>query len=259
MLRRQRRSTSRSEIEAIVSAPVAWWPLLDEAEQQRLLDLSADMVARVRWEAANGFTMSDEIPVLIAVQASLLLLGLDDDRALDNVGTVIVHRSTVTQRGERSVGGGVLTRDPMALSGQAHHRGPVLISWNAARRSLRRPGLGENVVLHEFAHKLDMLDDFLDGTPPLPDDGARTKWVEVCEMELSRLRRGEPGPLRPYAGTNPAEFFAVATEVFFDRPLALHDDRPELYRVLSEFYGQDPAGRWRSWSVSTTTPSATGR
>ncbi|MDQ3391620.1 MAG: zinc-dependent peptidase, partial [Actinomycetota bacterium] len=149
MLRRQRRSTSRSEIEAIVAAQVAWWPLLDEAEQQRLLDLSADMVARVRWEAANGFTMSDEIPVLIAVQASLLLLGLDDDRALDNVGTVIVHRSTVTQRGERSVGGGVLTRDPMALSGQAHHRGPVLISWNAARRSLRRPGLGENVVLHE--------------------------------------------------------------------------------------------------------------
>lgn len=232
--------------------------MFDGAEEGRLLDLTVDLVDRVRWEAARGFKMTDEVPVLVAVQASVLVLGLDDDRALDNVGTVIVHRSTVTQRGERSVGGGVLTRDPMAVAGQAHHRGPVLISWNAASRSLRRLGTGHNVVLHEFAHKLDLLDELFDGTPPLPDE-ARRRWVEVCEAEMARVRRGDPGPLRSYAGTNPAEFFAVATEVFFDRPLALHDGRPELYRVFVEFYGQDPAARWRSWSVSTTTSSATGR
>jgi Mlc titration factor MtfA (ptsG expression regulator) len=102
-----------------------------------------------------------------------------------------------------------------------------------------------NVVWHEFAHKLDMLDGTVDGTPPLADEVAMAEWVRVCTPEYERLRDGLPDPLlRSYGGTNTGEFFAVATEVFFGRPVDLRELKPELYRVLAGFYRQDPARRF---------------
>jgi Mlc titration factor MtfA (ptsG expression regulator) len=100
------------------------------------------------------------------------------------------------------------------------------------------------VVLHEFAHKMDMLDGVVDGTPMLPDRVALDRWIAVCAAELELMRSGEAGPLLDdYAATDPGEFFAVATEVFFGRPIEFRDLKPELYEVLSAFYRQDPAGR----------------
>jgi Mlc titration factor MtfA (ptsG expression regulator) len=120
----------------------------------------------------------------------------------------------------------------------------VLISWDEARASAGRLGTGFNVVLHEFAHKIDMLDNLVDGTPPIPDPVARQRWIDVCTAEYLQLRAGETGgPLRGYAAVTPAEFFAVATEVFFDLPHRLRDERPELYEVLGDFYNQDPGRR----------------
>ncbi|MET0158824.1 MAG: M90 family metallopeptidase, partial [Acidimicrobiales bacterium] len=111
-------------------------------------------------------------------------------------------------------------------------------------RDTRLPTRGHNVVFHEFAHKLDMLDGIVDGTPPLPDQATVDQWVAVCTSEYEALRAGTAGPLlRPYAGTNPAEFFAVATEVFFVQPVELQAEKPDLYAVLSGFYRQDPAAR----------------
>ena len=230
----------------LAATSVAHWALLDDGERDRLGDLMAQIAAR-RWEAANGFALTDEIRVVIAAQAALLILGLDIDCYRD-VTAVIVHPTTVTLRGERAgPAHGVMTDAPLPIVGQAgDRRGPVVVAWDAARAGARHPERGYNVVLHEFAHKLDMLDGMVDGTPLLPDPAARRRWIEVCTAEYDQLRAGEGGRLlRGYAGVNPGEFFAVATEVFFDRPAEMRELKPALYDVLRGFYRQDPARRLR--------------
>ena len=115
-----------------------------------------------------------------------------------------------------------------------------------ARRRPATPGSGHNVVFHEFAHKLDMLDGSIDGTPPLATPEQFARWVEVCTLVFEQVARGEAGhSLEPYASVNPAEFFAVATEVFFDNPEGLHHEHPDLYDVMSDYYRQDPLSRLR--------------
>lgn len=218
------------------------WRLLTPEELSRMERLVASFVAETRWEAANGFELTEEIKVMIAAQASMLLLGLDLD-GYPQLTSVIVHPSTVRLRGEHSAGGSVRATGTQALLGQAHYRGPVLLSWNAARRGARFPDAGQNVVYHEFAHQLDMLDGVTDGTPPLDDDDARRRWVEVCTAAYDTVRAQGSPVLRPYAGTNPAEFFAVATEVFFNRPIDVREHEPDLYSELRGFYHQDPAAR----------------
>lgn len=200
------------------------------------------------FEGAGGMELTDEVKVTIAAQACLLLLGLDPE-GFDDVTSIIVYPSTVLRTGvfASPVLAGAVTDSPVPLLGEARPRGPVVIVWDRALAQARHPGRGHNVVFHEFAHKIDMADGSADGTPRLPDRAAYERWVEVCTRELDLVRRsaaaGEPTLLRDYAGTNPAEFFAVATEVFFDRPVALLGGRPELYGVLREFYRQDPAAR----------------
>jgi Mlc titration factor MtfA (ptsG expression regulator) len=142
---------------------------------------------------------------------------------------------------------GTVTEGPLPILGQAHdRRGPVLLAWDQALRSSMQPGSGHNVVYHEFAHKLDMLDQLVDGTPPFVNRDAQREWVEVCTAIFESLRAGqEHPPLDGYAATNPAEFFAVATEAFLDAPAALEAHEPALYSVLRDYYQQDPAARER--------------
>ena len=101
-------------------------------------------------------------------------------------------------------------------------------------------------MFHEFAHKLDMLDDMTDGTPPLETKEQLARWIRVCTDAYTALREGvHRPPLDPYGGVSPAEFFAVATEAFFDAPLALEQHEREVFEVLRDFYKQDPAERAR--------------
>jgi Mlc titration factor MtfA (ptsG expression regulator) len=218
------------------------WNLLTTEELERMELLVAEFFHHTRWEAANGFELTDGIKVLIAAQASMLLLGLEIDD-YPQLTSVIVHPSTVRLRGEYSAGGGVRASGTQSLLGQAHYQGPVVLSWNAAQQGARFPGAGTNVVYHEFAHQLDMLDGVTDGTPPLGDETARARWVEVCTTAYDSVRAEGSPVLRSYAGTNPAEFFAVATEVFFNRPLEVREHEPALYGELRSFYRQDPAAR----------------
>jgi Mlc titration factor MtfA (ptsG expression regulator) len=135
----------------------------------------------------------------------------------------------------------------MPVFGEAHdRRGAILIAWDQARDAARYPGRGSNVVFHEFAHKLDMLDEMTDGTPPLETKAELARWIAVCTEAYAALREGIPrAPLDPYGGVSPAEFFAVATEAFFDVPLALEEHERDVYAVLRDFYNQDPAQRVR--------------
>jgi Mlc titration factor MtfA (ptsG expression regulator) len=231
--------------ELIARRRVAYWQLLTVDEQERLAEIADHLVTTKRWEAAHGFELTDEIMVTIAVQAGVLVLGLDVGY-FGKVTSIIVHPKTFAIPGPRATSiMGMIDEGPRPLLGEAHHdRGPILLAWDEARFAARHRGRGHNVVLHEFAHKMDMLDGVVDGTPLMRDRQALDRWVEVCDAELALMRAGEGGTLLDdYAATDPGEFFAVATEVFFDRPLDFHDIKPELYEVLSGFYRQDPAER----------------
>jgi len=235
---------------ALLEREFEHWRMLDTGELARMESLVAAFLNDTRWEAANGFELTDDHRLLIAAQASVLLLGLDID-AYPHLTSVIVHPSTVRLRGDHAAGAGLRVSGTQTLAGQAHYRGPVVLSWAAVRRGARFPAGGQNVVYHEFAHQLDMLDGITDGTPPLGDDeAARIRWVEVCTAAYETVRAEGSPVLRSYAGTNPAEFFAVATEVFFNRPLDVRAHEPALYAELQAFYRQDPAARAERYGAS---------
>ena len=218
---------------------------LSDGDRDRLEQLALGLLVDKRWEASNGFELTDEIRVTIAAQAALLALGLPDD-SFRLIRTILVHPTTLVLTGEHSMVDGLASRDPMPIVGLAEHRGPVVIAWDTARNDARHPGTGHNVVFHEFAHQLDMLDGTVDGTPPLATQEQFARWVDVCTRIYRQVEAGTAGPsLDSYAGVNPGEFFAVATEVFFDAPDHLRAEHPDLYSVLAEFYRQDPA----SWQT----------
>ena len=159
-----------------------------------------------------------------------------------DVHAVIVHPTTTIMHGEHSQVDGIYSDDPTPVLGEAMMHGPLLVAWDEVQDDVHHAGDGRNVVFHEFAHTLDMLDGVTDGTPPMDADLAR-RWVPVCTAVYEAVVEGRAGEvIDDYAGVNPAEFFAVVTEAFFDDPLGLRDEHPDLYDCFSDFYGQDPAG-----------------
>lgn len=239
----------------ILAARSAQWHRLDDTERALLGELTDHVVRTKRWEAARGLELTDEIRTLVAAHAALLLLGLDE-ASFDGVRTIVVRKGPLRKPPPTPGWGpvaGVVDGSTSILDGETHdHRGPLMINWAAFRREAANPRFGRDVVLHEFAHKIDMHDLSVDGTPMLPDLEFRRRWIDICTREFEAVRDGHDDErvLRDYAGTNPAEFFAVTTEVFFTRAALLEDRKPELYDVFRTFYGQHPAERERR----TTTP-----
>jgi Mlc titration factor MtfA (ptsG expression regulator) len=232
---------------AILEVRSAQWRLLDERERVRLGELADWLLRERRWEAARGFELTDEVRTLVAGHAALLVLELGE-RWYDAVGAVVVRAGSLDRGGGTTSGGrGIVTRYPGAIDGEAHHDdGPLIVAWDAARREASQLRWGRDVVLHEFTHKLDMLDGTLDGTPHLESEADVKRWVRICTNHFEAVREGTGGRiLRDYAGTNAAEFFAVATETFFTRPIELADQKPDLYELFQNFYRQDPAARRR--------------
>lgn len=246
-MRRAQRTGLPADWRAVLAAGSAQWGLLDHDEQSLLGDIADELLVGKRWEAARGFELTDERRVLIAGHAGLLALELEGDPFAE-VGTIVVRSGPMRRRAPVPHWGrvdGFVDGSPGPVDGEAHHRdGPVMVNWGAFRREAANPRLGRDVVLHELAHKIDMLDGTVDGTPPIDDDDQRARWIEVCTAEYELVRAGEGGLLlRPYAGTNPGEFFAVATEAFLTRPVPVRDQKPALYEVLRSYYRQDPSAR----------------
>lgn len=223
------------------------WDAFDAGEREQLAALADWLLRHKNWEAARGFTLDDVIRTTIAIEAAVLILALDTAYYRE-VSAIIVYPTTIVSRGEHAgpVRGTVID-DAVTVFGEAHdRRGAILVSWDQALEAARHPGRGSNVVFHEFAHKLDMLDDITDGTPPLESKEQLARWIDVCTETYAALREGIPRPpLDPYGGAAPAEFFAVATETFFDAPLALEQNERAVFEVLRDFYKQDPAERAR--------------
>ena len=250
--RRRRKLTSvpfPSSWDDILEQNVGHYCVLNDDERTQLQALIQVFIAEKNWEGAGGLELTDEIKVTISAQACLLLLGLDHNY-YKNVESIIVYPSTVVPP-QRKQGFFENSITPMEfrqpILGQAFQRGPVIIVWDAALRGGRHPTSGHNVVYHEFAHKLDMLDGSADGTPPLRNRAEYKDWVQICSREYLRLKnnidKGKKSFLNNYAATNEAEFFAVATEQFFDQPGSMMKHTPDLYRVLTEYYRQDPSKR----------------
>lgn len=245
--RQYRQATERpfpAEWRRILAMSWAGWHSLTLDERSRLEPMIQEFVASKRWEAAQGFQLVEEMIVLIAAQACLLVLELPADY-YRGVGTIIVHPTTMVIDGPRVTdNSGVFQSGPFPIQGQAQYEGPVVVAWDAVRREARYPEYGNNVVFHEFAHKLDMLDGTVDGMPPLPDSASRKQWIDVCTREYEALKDETSGPLiREYGAVNPGEFFAVVSEIFFCRPVEMRAEKPELYAVLAGFYRQNPALR----------------
>ena len=223
---------------------VGHYELLPASDQKKLCDAVQIMLSEKEWEGCRGLELTDEIRVTIAALAAILILGLDDFY-FDNVVTILVYPNAYVVKEERALAGGATIEGESDRLGEAHYRGPVILSWAEIRENAAAPGYGQNLIFHEFAHQLDMLNGAFDGTPNLPSDELARRWSDVMDREFRRLqaadRRGRDTLLDPYGATDPAEFFAVATECFFDAPRAMQREYPPLYQLLRDYYRQDPA------------------
>jgi len=220
---------------------------LPAAEQQKLRELTALFLDRKAVVGAGGLQMTRDRQLVIAAQACLLVLNLDLD-FYDGWVEVIVYPDEFITDYEYTDEDGVVHRVKGPISGEAWEHGPVILSWQDAAAA--DGGFGYNVVMHEFAHKIDMLNGAADGFPSLHADMDRAAWTDTFSAAYedfeARLDRREETLLDEYAAEDPAEFFAVLSELFFERPDALTAMYPAVYRQLAAFYRQDPLKRMQA-------------
>ncbi len=238
------------EWRTLLAADMVHWRWLDDEERDHLECLVKGFLFDKRFEWVDGLEETDEIKVLVSASACLLILGLETAYYRD-VTSIIMHPTQTAQRGQRGApeAAGLATDAIVPILGEAMLHGPVLIAWDSAKRSAAHPNTGHNVIYHEFAHKIDMADGSADGRPPMTK-AQQDRWEEVCRREYEALKDGtnDDPLLDDYGAVNRAEFFAVATELFFDRPVHMQQREADLYGVLSEFYRQDPAERERRYA-----------
>jgi len=203
-------------------------------------------LAEKRFEGAAGLVITDEIRVTIAAQACMLLLHRDTDYYPGLSSIIVYPHEYVTRHTERSPGGFV-QEGTQARLGESSTRGAVVLSWDHVRAGASDVDDCRNVVFHEFAHQLDAEGGRVDGVPLLPQRSSYIAWARILGAEYEKLRkhtaRGHRALLDRYGATSPAEFFAVATECFFQSPAQMRDEHPELYEELKAYYRQDPAAQ----------------
>lgn len=219
---------------------VRHYSLLSEMERADLRDRMRVFIAEKSWEGCSGLKMTDEIKVTIAAQACYVALGFPGFY-FDRVRTILVYPGAYAVADPHAAShGGLVHDDPVPVAGQAWSDGTVVLSWTDARRGGRDAADGRNLVFHEFAHQLDMLDGDAGGMPPLPNRASERRWHEVVAEEFARLRdagrQGRATILDQYGATNEAEFFAVATECFFEQPREMARAHPSLFEIMSTFY-----------------------
>lgn len=230
----------------ILRQRVPYYRLLTPKEQQELQDHIRIFLSEKRFEGCGGLEITDEIRVTIAAQACILLLNRPPNY-YPGLQSILVYPSAyVTQ--DRSVDpAGVVTEGNQTRLGEAWLRGAVILSWDDVQHGAKDFQDGHNVALHEFAHQIDQQDGAFDGAPLLGKGSSYASWARILRKEYESLRDaaelGQPSSIDKYGATNPAEFFAVITEAFFENPRDLKQQHPELYEELKGFYQQDTLAR----------------
>lgn len=235
--------------------PEGWRRLLREQvplyrrlsrEQQHRLEQHVQLFLEEKtFYGCDGFTVDDRVRLTIAGHACLLILNRSQS-LYDEVRSVLVYPDVYQVKTEYEEDDQmVVTESEEIRAGEASGHGQVVLAWPECEQAATDPHCPHNVMLHEFAHQLDYLDGSADGAPPLPADQAR-HWQQVMTRAWGQLQhdldRGIEPWLDPYGGTEPAEFFAVLTEAFFQTPADLKHRQPEVYQALADYYGLDTAG-----------------
>jgi Mlc titration factor MtfA (ptsG expression regulator) len=216
---------------------------LDAAEIERLRELTILFLHEKSMHGAGGMRLADEVRIAVAAQACMLILNLDLDYYRGWV-EIIVYPDEFVAEYEHVDDAGVVHRIEAPMSGESWQGGPAILSWADAEEA---GGGGYNVVIHEFAHKLDMLNGEANGFPPLHSDMHRDAWARAFTAAYDDFCRDVDAGARllldEYAAESPAEFFAVISEAFFECPQEVRASYPEVYAQLVQFYRQDPAAR----------------
>ncbi len=229
---------------AMIERNVRFYARLPSEDKKELQKHILIFVAEKHFEGCGGLEITDEIKITIAAQACILLLHRKTDYYPGLTSILVYPRSYVVPKAKHLIGG-VVVEGPDVRLGESWRHGSVVLSWDDARRSADDIHNGHNVVLHEFAHQLDSSGARGDSTPVLKRRSSYITWARILRKDYQKLRRQvghkRETVLDEYAATNPAEFFAVATEYFFEMPKELRKSYPNLYEELKRFYQQDPA------------------
>lgn len=200
-------------------------------------------IGEKRFEGMGGLEMTDEIKVTIAAEACMLLLNRKN-RDYPGLSSILVYPSSYVAEQKTALGGGIYVEGKSVRLGESWQHGSVVLAWDYVRQGAMNSEDGHNVVLHEFAHQLDQEDGVADGAPILEKRSSYAVWAFVMSREYERLQsdvdRHRKTVMDDYGATDPAEFFAVATETFFEKPRQLKKKAPALYTELKDFYKVDP-------------------
>ena len=205
-------------------------------------------LAQVEFQGCNGLTVTRDMELSIAAQASLLVV--NSDQWYDGLTTVMIYPAAFKSV-QRRRSGYVVTEKEIVRQGESWIHGPVILSWRDAEQGALNDHDGKNVVLHEFAHQIDALSGATNGVPLLAPDQSFAEWEAAFlagfSKHAARVMSGRKTAIDPYGAENHAEFFAVAVELFFERPLDLRRDAPAVYEQISRLFRLDPA----RWSAAT--------
>ncbi len=228
----------------LIQQHLVFFDRLSAADRAELLGHIQVFLAEKRFEGCDGFAITDEVRVTIAAQACLLLLHRRTDY-FPQLLTILVYPLMYMVEEKRQIGEHLWEEGTVSRLGETGRRmGSLVLSWEAVKHGAADPSDGKNVVLHEFAHQLDFENDAADGVPGLATREQQLAWADVMRSEYASLRAadesGIPTLLDTYGATNPAEFFAVSVEAFFERPRALRAHHPKLYAEFKTYFRQDP-------------------
>ena len=228
------------EWEKIIETKVPFYKHLPDSLKEQLHGLIHIFLAEKKFEGCGGLEITDEIKVTIAAQASMLLLNRKTSY-FRKLRTILVYPHTYVARAVSSNGVVVIDGRSIRL-GESWQNGPVVLAWDSVIGGTRNITDGKNVVLHEFSHQLDQEDGAADGAPILEHRSSYVTWARILgeEYETLRKKRHRRAVMNKYGATNPAEFFAVATETFFEKPKQMKKKHPELYDELRDYYKLDP-------------------
>jgi MtfA peptidase len=208
--------------------------------QRRLKQHILVFLAEKPFLGCAGQVVTDEVRLVIAAQACLLLLGQAGGAPFPRLRQVLVYPGAFAVQAAQAADGGVVQEQRQALAGQSWAHGQVVLGWAEVLAGAADPGDGQNVVVHEFAHQIDQDKGVADGRPWLPGRARRRRWAAVMDEAFARLRQQPSALIGAYAATAPAEFFAVVSELFFEQPQALAQAEPAVYRELALLYQVHP-------------------
>ena len=221
--------------------------------QLRLKKAAQVLIAEKPFIGCAGLEITEEMRVLVAVQAALLLLRRRAG-AFDGLRQILIYPNAFVVERSSADAAGLVRDERRALAGESWQQGQVILSWDDVLAGAADPYDGRNVVIHEFAHQLDQANGVANGAPFVPGAQRRARWAATLGAEYKalqdRLAQGVEGLIEPYAATHPAEFFAVVSELFFERPLELATEHAALYGEFSSFYGVDPKAWLNTTAIS---------